>query len=172
MTVKVKVQDFPKVFKKYSEDLGEEMKNIVAEEVVAAIPRLVEKSPVDTGQYAASWMFTPSEHKIILGNHAPHSESIEFGARPHKPPIKPLLAWAKRVLKDPSQPPEYSRQVWGLALGVQKKIEERGQDPKHILTKEIPIIIDGIKKRARDFDPDPPLKGKYPKDHYEQPQGQ
>ena len=167
--IKVKVKDFPKVFKKYSEKLGKEMKGIVAKEVVDAIPRLVKKSPVDTGQYANSWMFTPSEEKVILGNHAPHAVVIEFGARPHTPPIGPLLAWAKRVLKDDSQPPDYSPQVWALAKSVQTKIEEIGQAPKHILTKEIPEIIKNIERRARDFDPKPPLRGKYPdKEQHEQ----
>ena len=112
MAIKVNVKDFDKVFKKYSKELGEVVRHEVHKQVVEAIPRLVKESPVDTGQYAASWKFTIKEEKIILGNTAPHAKTIEFGARPHTPPIGPLLHWAKRVLKDPSQPPDFSPEVW------------------------------------------------------------
>ena len=149
MTKKVEVREFSRVFKKFGEKLGEEFKTIVADNVVSAIPRLVEQSPVDTGELSSSWDWEASKEKISLGNFAPHASFIEFGVRPHKPPIGPLLAWAKRKLKDPSQPPEYSPRVWSLARGVQKKIEERGQEPHHILQNEIEVIVENIKRQAK-----------------------
>ena len=141
VALKVSVKDFPKEFEKYAKKLGKEFEQAVAEAAVRNIPKLVEKSPVDTGEYASSWEteFIPGE-KVIIGNFAPHATVIEFGARPFTPPIRPLLAWAKRVLQDPSQPPNYSNRVWGLAKAVQKKIMVKGMEPKRILTNQLPEI--------------------------------
>lgn len=113
--------------------------------IAKAIPDLVEKSPVDTGLYAQSWDFTETEFGAIVGNYAPHAPIIENGARPFTPPIGPLLAWAKRVLRDASQPPDYSSDVWALAKGTQKKIASVGLEPKHIMEQMIPTIIENIK---------------------------
>ena len=147
---RVALKDFSKEFKKFAEGkLQEEFKAIVADEVVSSIPRLVEKTPVDTAEMASSWDFEATKEKISLGNFAPHAVFIEYGVRPHKPPIGPLLAWAKRKLQDPSQPPDYSPEVWRLARGVQKKIEERGQEPHHILQNEIEVIVENVKRQAK-----------------------
>lgn len=113
--------------------------------IAKAIPELVEKSPVDTGLYAQSWDFTETEFGAIVGNYAPHAPIIENGARPFTPPIGPLLAWAKRVLRDASHPPDYSSDVWALAKGTQKKIASVGLEPKHIMEQMIPTIIENIK---------------------------
>lgn len=148
LTKVIDIKDFPNEFKKYAEKLGDQFKKIVVEEAVNAIPRLVEATPIDTGLAASSWDLEATKELIRIGNTAPHFPVLEFGSRPHTPPIGPLLAWAKRQLRDPSQPPNYSNQVWALAKGVQKKIQKYGQQPLYILTKEIPILIREIQKRA------------------------
>ena len=110
---------------------------------------LAAASPVDTGMYAASWDMTVEERSVIMGNYAPYAGIIEHGARPHRPPIGPLLAWAKRVTQSSSQPPDYDRHVWALAMAVQKKIEREGQAPKHVMENLIPAIIENIKEELR-----------------------
>lgn len=119
-------------------------KDAVVRGVARSIPDLVAASPVDTGLYAQSWRMTSDEKSVVLGNDAPHAPVIEFGARPFSPPIEPLLAWAKRVLGDASQPPEYSKEVRSLAWGVKKKIEQYGMEPRHVLTNLLDKIIDNI----------------------------
>lgn len=130
---------------KYFEDLQgkiiEEQKQAVVNGLIDSIPALIDASPVDTGLYAQSWDLDVTEKRAILGNYAPHAAIIEQGARPFRPPIGPLLRWAKRVLGDPSQPPDYSSEVWALATYTQKKIEERGIEPRNVLENELPNII-------------------------------
>lgn len=107
---------------------------------------LVRLSPVDTGLYAQSWDLEIAELYVAVGNYAPHAPIIEFGARPFKPPLRPLLEWAKRVLKDPSQPEEgYSSEVWALAIYTQRKIEREGMAPKAVLQNAMPVIIENIR---------------------------
>lgn len=147
MSVKtVKLENFAQELKEFSEATLEQQKKAVVSGIVKSIPDLVANSPVDTGQYAASWDFTETEKSVILGNYAPHAPIIEKGARPFTPPIAPLLAWAKRVLQDTSQPPNYSPEVWNLARGVQNKIAREGMRPRNVLENMIPRIIANIKQ--------------------------
>lgn len=130
------------------EELLPMQKKAVIQGIAKSIPLLVEASPVDTGLYAQSWDFTYDEKSAVLGNYAPHAPIIEDGARPFTPPIAPLLAWAKRILQDPSQPPEYSDAVWALAKYTQNKISEQGITPRHVLGNNLDAIIRNIKQEA------------------------
>lgn len=141
----VRLENFAHELKEFSKATLQEQRKAVASGVLRSLPDLVAASPVDTGQYAASWQFTETENSVILGNFAPHAPIIEKGARPFTPPIGPLLAWAKRVLKSSSQPPDYESKVWALAKGVQKKIAEQGMQPRNILEKMLPTIIENIR---------------------------
>lgn len=144
-------KDFSRELEKYSKATLQQQQMAVANALARAIPRLVAASPVDTGLYAQSWAFTIDEQKAIIGNYAPHAVIIEDGARPHMPPLEPLLAWAKRVLRDPSQPPDYSPKVQALARGVQMKIYHYGQKPLHILQNEMPNILKDIERELRRY---------------------
>jgi hypothetical protein len=141
----VRLENFAKELRAFGKATVEEQRQAVAGGVMKSLPDLVATSPVDTGQYASSWDFSMTEQSAILGNYAPHAPIIEKGARPFTPPIAPLLAWAKRVLKNPSQPPDYDSEVWALAKGVQKKISEEGMKPKNILEKMLPKIVENIR---------------------------
>lgn len=141
----VNLEDFAKELGAFTDKQIADLKQATLLGIAQAVPEIVASSPVDTGLYAQSWDFSETDYGAVLGNYAPHAPIIEYGARPFTPPIKPLLQWAKRVLRDPSQPPDYSSQVWALAKGVQKKISEEGMKPKRIMQQAIPKIIENIK---------------------------
>ena len=142
----VALKDLSKEIEKFSEATLQQQQFAVGSGLLKSIPILVSNSPIDTGLYAQSWDFTIDEKVAILGNFAPHAPIIESGARPFTPPIGPLLRWAKRVLRDPSQPPNFSPEVWRLAKGTQKKIAEKGMEPKHVLENALPEIIENIRR--------------------------
>ena len=135
---RIKLSEFAGELKNFQEKSFVEIRDATKIGVFRSINDLIDASPVDTGQYASSWDFTETESSIILGNYAPQAAVIEFGARPFTPPIGPLLSWAKRVLQDASQPPEYSSQVWSLAKGTQKKNCSRGNEAKARNAKNSP----------------------------------
>lgn len=152
----VDLEDFANELGKFSQMSIKKKRQAVVSGVARSIPDLVAHSPVDTGLYAASWDFTVEENAVIIGNYAPYAGIIEYGTRPFKPPIGPLLAWAKRVLtgtkteegtKVQTGQPEtdYTSDVWALAIGTQKKIEKFGMAPRHVMENEIPNIIANIK---------------------------
>lgn len=152
MATTVKLNDFADIIRDMPGKTLDQIKNGTASGLARSIPDLVAASPVDQGFYAASWDFTVNEQSAILGNYAPHASIIEDGARPFTPPMAPLLAWAKRVLKDSSQPPNYSDRVWALAKGTQKKIAAQGLKPHKILETMLPKIIENIKQEIIKLD--------------------
>jgi hypothetical protein len=143
---RIDLRDFAKEIGKWSEGSVKELKQATIKGIAKSIPDLVAASPVDTGMYAQSWDFHEEEYGAIIGNYAPYAGVIEDGARPFKPPLGPLLAWAKRVTGSGSQPPDYDSQVWALALHTQKKIESEGMKPRHVLENAIPGILKNIKQ--------------------------
>lgn len=145
----VQLSEFANVLKKFSKTTIDEQRYAVTKGIIDSLPEVIKSSPVDTAQYANSWDFSVEENQVIFGNFAPHAPIIEAGARPFTPPIGPLLAWAKRVLNDPSQPPKYSSEVWALAKGTQNKIARVGMDPKHIMELHIPKIIENMRKELQ-----------------------
>ena len=146
MAQTIKLNEFSDILREMPNKTLEEVKRGTVSGIAKSIPDLVAASPIDTGLYAQSWTFTADETGIILGNFSPYAAVIEDGARPFTPPIGPLLAWAKRVLGDSSQPPDYSSNVRSLAYGVQKKISQYGMQPKKVLENMLPTIIENIRK--------------------------
>lgn len=141
----IKLDKFADELKRYQKKNIDNYRKSVADALMKALVRLVKKSPVDTGLFAQSWHLEIDEKKAIIGNSAPHGAIIEFGARPFTPPIKPLLEWAKRVLKKP----EIDDHCWALARYTQNKISEYGMEPKHILTNDIDNIMDDIRNNLK-----------------------
>lgn len=146
---RVDLADFSRELGDFSKASLARKRQAVISGVARSISDLVAASPVDTGLYAASWDMTVEEGAVILGNYAPYAGILEYGARPFTPPIGPLLAWAKRVTGDGSQPPNYSDNVWALARYVQQKIAREGMQPRHIMENAIPQIIKNIAEELK-----------------------
>lgn len=132
-------------------ELHVEIMDGVERGLLRSLPILIKDSPIDTGQYAASWQVQRvSEESVVLLNSAPHASVVEYGARPFTPPIGPLLAWAKRMLQDPqtpddpTNPNDYSKEVRSLAFAVQAKIAREGIAPKHTVEKNMEAILANI----------------------------
>lgn len=160
----IKLSDLSKELGKISQKTIKEQRAAVARGLARSIPYLVEKSPVDTGLYAASWSFTVDDYSGIIGNSSPYAGIIEDGARPFTPPIAPLLEWAHRVLSGgdrvrgqpltaaqqketgKSKLSGYSNDEWALAKAAQNAISRRGMIPHHIMRDAIPQIIEYIKE--------------------------
>lgn len=145
----IKLKEFSRELNDYYKKAPKEVKAAVLSGVLKSLPSLVKNSPVDTGQYANSWDVKQDDKSIFIGNFAPHAAIIELGTRPFTPPIGPLLRWAKRVLRDGSQPPDYSDRVWALAKYTQKKISQSGMKPRKIMEKELPKILNNVRSELK-----------------------
>lgn len=141
----VSLEKFADEMKAYNKKSMVKYKKAIIDALLKSIPRLVKQSPVDTGLFAQSWDLIVTEKSAIIGNYAPHAAVIEFGARPFTPPIGPLLAWAKRVLKQS----EINDACWALARYTQNKIAEEGMKPRFILTNSLDSIMEDVRMNMK-----------------------
>ena len=146
MTKVVPLDKFADELRKYSEKSVNDFKVSVVDSLYEYLPQIVAKSPVDTGLYAQSWRVEVTDKNAYIGNFAPYAPIIEFGTRPFTPPLGPLLEWARRVLKKA----EIDGDCYALAVGVQKKFQEKGMEPKHILTDSLPEIVENIARKMKE----------------------
>jgi hypothetical protein len=113
-------------------------------------------SPVDTGDYKSSWRAVKNDIRggVDLINDAPHAGIIEQGARPHMPPLQPLIDWARRKAADiglvqlatgkqyggpSSLNQDQDAAVIRFARAIQHKIAAQGQAPLWIMRKRLPF---------------------------------
>lgn len=71
--------------------------------------------------------------KIIYD--APHAAYLEFGTRPHMPPVAPLIAWAKRVLR------VSDAEAKSIGWAIAKKIAEKGTEPQPYLRPGVDYAV-------------------------------
>jgi hypothetical protein len=90
----------------------------------------VKRSPVGaTGDFRRSWSMPVvlPDGRVEITNTAPHADIVEFGSRPHMPPVEPLVIWVKRVLGVKGAAAQ--RIAWAIAM----HIKEHGTKPQHIM---------------------------------------
>lgn len=68
---------------------------------------------------------------------APHFPFIEYGTRPHMPPIAPLITWAARKFGVDGG------EAQAIAWAVAKKIAKHGTEPRHVFAKAM-LRMQGI----------------------------
>lgn len=75
----------------------------------------------------------------VVGSGLKYAPHVEFGTRPHFPPLAPIKAWAKRKLNN-------EKAAWPVA----KKISEKGTKPQPFLfpayEAERPKLIENLKR--------------------------
>lgn len=63
---------------------------------------------------------------------APHAIYVEFGCRPHMPPVPPLIRWAQAIgANDPRD------MAWAVAI----KIKNEGIRPTYFVRRTLPAMI-------------------------------
>lgn len=105
----------PEVAEQIIHDAGDEMVQL------AQINLHRMKPPgIDTGALVQSIKNQKSKLTSIVYSDVKHSVFVEYGTRPHFPPIEPILAWVKRKLHVPE------KRAKGVAYLVARKIAKQG----------------------------------------------
>jgi hypothetical protein len=121
--------------------------NNTADEVVKNI---AERTKVGaTGDLKASWhpeYANPGKLTAKVGTHlAPHyGPDVEFGTRPHFPPIAALKEWAAKKLGDANAAYAVARAIAKRGTKAQKPFQQGTTNVKQILEKEIGHAADKI----------------------------
>lgn len=58
--------------------------------------KVKENTPVDTGRLRASITHKVEPFRAIVGTNVHYAPHVEFGTKPHWPPLAPLQPWAQR----------------------------------------------------------------------------
>lgn len=93
--------------------------------VVEEIDRAKPYPPVNFGQLRQATRYAPLPRGGQVFNDAPHFPFMEYGTRPHMPPIAPLVVWATRKFMVEEE--EAKAIAWAVALKIAREgIEPRG----------------------------------------------
>lgn len=81
--------------------------------------------PVNTGALRQSIKWSPLPKGAAVFSDAPHFPFMEYGTRPHMPPVEPLVVWATRKFQVGEK--EARAIAWAVAIKISREgIEPRG----------------------------------------------
>lgn len=113
------------------------------------IARLEEVGAVDTGQLkgAISRCVENTPEGVQFNIRSRYAAPIEYGARPHFPPVEALRPWVRRKLGEVDADGEGDR---GVAFAVAATIAQYGIEPRHYVADSIPEIMGEVERSIDD----------------------
>ena len=99
MTVVARIEvDVSKLTKALSRSIGMEvpLKKFLTKAAITVEGRAKLKSPVDTGRLRSSITHKIEKERALVGSNVFYAPYVEFGTRPHFPPVGALATWARR----------------------------------------------------------------------------
>jgi len=89
---------------------------------------------IDTGALVQSLQVRHEQLSATVFSDLKYAPFIEFGTRPHFPPLQPILEWVKRKLHVPE------KRAKGVAFMVVRKIGRRGTPPRPFLSNAFMVV--------------------------------
>lgn len=139
-------EDFVKFFKEMPDRIGREMADALNLSANQLRDNSAKNAPYGvTGNLKGSLHVehaTPIKLEARVGTDIVYGRPVEYGTRPHFPPIRALKLWARKKLGNEN-----------LAYAVARKIALRGTRPKYYMrdaTVDLKSIIDSYLQRMVD----------------------
>jgi len=88
--------------------------------------------PQDTGELTRSIKLTKHSEGASVIADAPHAPMVEYGARPHFPPLAPITGWVWRKFDVESW-----EEAEEIALSICRKIAKYGMQPRHFMLRAL-----------------------------------
>lgn len=123
------------------------------------LPVVVKATPSDRGAARAAWDVRRVKGGAELYNPAPYAATLEAGARPHRPPLMPILRWVVRkwglnlenLGRTAGKKPRRAKRsfqsikdvpwlTYLVAKSIQEKIEKEGSKPHGMIAKNIGFL--------------------------------
>lgn len=98
---------------------------------------LVEMGIVDNGFLLASGKIIPlSDDEILIRYDAPYASFVEYGTRPHFPPVEPIAEWvsSRLTIND-------AKERRRVAFAIAHKIAKEGLEPRPYLRKAVDEVL-------------------------------
>lgn len=113
------------------------------------VQRLEDVGAVDTGALKAAAAncveFTADGAELHIRSR--YAAPIEYGTRPHFPPVEALRPWVRRKLGEVDDDGEGDA---GIAFLVARKIAEDGTEPRYFVRDSLPDIMREIDAAIKD----------------------
>jgi hypothetical protein len=110
-----------------------------------------DPQPVDQGQYKAAWVFEPISGGALVGNASKQALWIERGRAPGPVPYGPILAWVRRKGFVKAQAKvDIEQAEASAAFAIQKKIGERGIEPRWVLRRAVEALRSRLPRLLQD----------------------
>lgn len=145
------LDELHKRFSKSKEILNEELEIALRRSVQRVQSDVKRETPVDTGRLRGSITSevtgSGKSLKGIVGTNVKYAPYVEFGTRPHFPPLSALEVWARR----------HGTTAWNVAIGIARKgtkareMFKKGLDTNMgWVQKEFEAVADRVVKRLAD----------------------
>lgn len=96
-TITVPLEKFPEAFKRSERSRFNRMQHAAYRAALRGLKVVVKATPADRGLARQAWTVErTSDGGARLENDAPYIAVLEFGSRPHRPPLMPILRWVVR----------------------------------------------------------------------------
>lgn len=121
-----------------------------------ALPVVVAATPSDRGAARGAWETRAVDGGAELYNTAPYAATLEAGARPHRPPLMPILRWVVRkwglnlenMGRAAGKKPKRAKRsfetikdvpwlTYLVAKSIQEKIEKEGSKPHGMIANNL-----------------------------------
>lgn len=108
------------------------LEGMVPEEISSTSPF----PPQDTGELSRSVRTTRIRKGAVVTVDAPHAPFMEYGTRPHMPPLAPLMEWClrKRLADNEEEAVQVARRI-------AKKIARYGISPRHFMKRALKRLV-------------------------------
>jgi len=132
MKVDIRAKGFKEFFDNIARDIAEEIYN-------RSQDNIDRMGVIASGKLKKSGMVSKvGENSYVVKYYMPYSIYVEYGTRPHRPPVRPLIEWAMIKLKMNEK--DAKKTAWAIA----KKIEKYGTVPRPFLRAAIDSVMNDI----------------------------
>lgn len=129
------VQELARLLKQHHEARVDAVRKGAALAARRAVPRVQARTPKAFETLRDGIDVEVVGGKIRIVASAPHAGPVEVGARPHMPPLEPLIAWCElRGFEDPR----------GAAWAIAQKIAREGIEPTHFMQNSVPDVLEEL----------------------------
>ncbi len=130
---------------------GYRLEGMIPDAIATASPR----PPQDTGELTRSHYTIETKTGALVGVDAPQAVWMEYGTRPHRPPMQPLADWAYRkgivdaelemaeiwTAEDVAELSEVEQEALWIVKHIVAAIAINGIEPRHFMRSAVDKLI-------------------------------
>lgn len=148
------IKDFEKFIEAQAKGYGEGVEKALTDTAAhainhvqtVAIPQAKPFPPILFGNYKRSWkILKRTSNSVEVGSDIPYAGVIEYGSRPHFPPVDAMRLWAKRKMG------LSGKDAKNVAFLVSRAIAKHGTKPRYINTGSQPMFQKFLNQAVKEF---------------------